>query len=430
MTNIRRFSIAALSAVASISMLAGCSSANERVSAYTSVSASAFASFGTAPAEASETALATAICEAETVSVASESKASETPETESEDGGYVSIGWLTAPKGYKPGSSASAPKTEAKPAKTSASKPESKPVETSASESEPKAVNSVKAIKSVCGLVSEVEKSVDACIVDTYGSNPYDVSYDYGKSYEAYVSACDWSLVFEADYYMANFPLLAMQYHNDEALLLRHFQTVGIHEGRQGSKNFNVAAYMRGCGSDVKKAFGDNYEGYYFYYMLNHKSEKSIDTSAKSDDAIQQKTIMTALQSEELKGVNMYRREAGVAEIAFDGELAAWANYRAYLNSHDGYKHHDWFRANDAVTDDIMDMYDARSIGENTATINCTKSKCSDHDCNYGNVQYDGYRTSKSHYEAMINAKNDLIGCSNCYKAPHVVSQFDCFINL
>lgn len=361
----------------------------------------------------------------------SESKASEAPETESEDDGYVSIGWLAAPKGYKPGSSASG----SKPAETSAVKAESKPaetkpVETSAPEAEIKATNSIEAIKSVCGLVSEVEKSVDACIVDTYGANPYDVGYDYGKAYEAYVAACDWSLVFDADYYISSFPLLAMQYHYDKDLLLRHFQTVGIHEGRQGSKSFSVAAYMRNCGSDVKKSFGDNYEGYCFYYMLNHKSEKAIDASAKSGDKIQQKTVMTALQAEELKGVNMYRKEAGVADIAFDGELAAWANYRAYLNSHDGYKVHDWFRANDAVTDAVMDMYDARSLGENTVTVSCTKSKCSDHDCNYGDVEYDTYRTSKPHYEAMISAKNDLIGCSNCYKAPYVVSQFDCFINL
>lgn len=75
---------------------------------------------------------------------------------------------------------------------------------------------------------------------------------------------------------------------------------------------------------------------------------------------------MTALQAAELKGVNMYRREVGVPAIEFDSELAAYANYRA----------------------------------------------------------------SESHYQAMIAAKNDLIGCGNCYKASGVVSQFDAFINL
>lgn len=373
-----------------------------------------------------DNALVSAATSSKSTTTTTASSKSEAPKTESGDDGYVSVGWIKFPKGYKPNNSVSG----TKPAETSAAKSETKPAATSAPEAEPKATNSIEDIKSVCGLKSKVEKSVDACIVDTYGSNPYDVSYDYGKTYEAYVAACDWSLVFDADYYIKSFPLLAMQYHNDKALLLRHFQTVGIHEGRQGSKKFNVAAYMRGCGSKVKKAFGDNYEGYYFYYMLNHKSEKAIDASAKSGDKIQQKTVMTALQAEELKGVNMYRKEAGVADIAFDSELAAWANYRAYLNSHDGYKVHDWFRANDAVTDAVMDMYDARSLGENTVTVSCTKSRCSDHNCNYGDVEYDTYRTSKSHYEAMINAKNDLIGCSNCYKAPYVVSQFDCFINL
>lgn len=53
------------------------------------------------------------------------------------------------------------------------------------------------------------------------------------------LNACDWSLVFDADYYKKAFPMLAVQYHQDNALLLEHFQTVGIHEGRQGSANFN-----------------------------------------------------------------------------------------------------------------------------------------------------------------------------------------------
>lgn len=81
---------------------------------------------------------------------------------------------------------------------------------------------SVSDIKAICGLKSKVETSVDACIVNTLTDhNPYDVAYDYGKNYDAFVSACDWSLVFDADFYAESFPLLAMQYHNDKKLLLR-----------------------------------------------------------------------------------------------------------------------------------------------------------------------------------------------------------------
>lgn len=307
---------------------------------------------------------------------------------------------------------------------------------TSGNNSEPSVVSvsgSVGAIKNICGIKSKVEKDVSACIVNTYTDhNPYDVEYDYGKNYDSFVKTCDWSLVFDADFYIKSFPLLAMQYHNNKSLLLEHFQTIGIHEGRQGNKSFNVGVYMNNCDSSVKNAFGDNYEGYYFYYMLNYASEKSVSAAPGSDSKLQQKAIMTALQSEELKGVNMYRREVGVADIAFDSELAAFANYRGYLNSHDGYKAHDWFRAseNDVVTDYIMSLYNAQSLGENTATTNCESSTCHHASCNYGRTHYEGYRTSEPHYKAMIASKNDLIGCGNCYKAPYVVSQFDTFINL
>ncbi len=296
--------------------------------------------------------------------------------------------------------------------------------------SEPVSVSgSISNIKKICGLKSKVETSIDACIVDTYnGHNPYDVAYDYGKDYDAFVSACDWSLVFDADFYIESFPLLAMQYHNDKALLLEHFRTIGIHEGRQGNKNFNVGVYKANCKSNVKNAFGDNWEGYYFYYMLNYGSEKSVNTSSGSK--LQQKTTMTALQAAELKGVNMYRKEVGVFEIKFDEELAAYANYRAYLNSHDGWKAHDWFEADEDITNSIMRAYNASSMGENTTTQHCNTSNCTSHRCNYGETSYEYYRKSESHYKAMIAEKNDLIGCGNCYKAAGVVSQFDAFINL
>ncbi|MDE6732569.1 MAG: hypothetical protein K2J77_06810 [Oscillospiraceae bacterium] len=66
---------------------------------------------------------------------------------------------------------------------------------------------SASAIKQICGLKSKVETDIGACIVDTYSDhNPYDVAYDYGKDYDAFVGACDWSLVFDADFYAESFP--------------------------------------------------------------------------------------------------------------------------------------------------------------------------------------------------------------------------------
>ena len=36
----------------------------------------------------------------------------------------------------------------------------------------------------------------------------------------------------------------ALQYHGDDEKLLDHFQTVGVHEGRQGCASFNVGVFM------------------------------------------------------------------------------------------------------------------------------------------------------------------------------------------
>ena len=47
----------------------------------------------------------------------------------------------------------------------------------------------------------------------------------------------------------------------DKALLLQHFQTVGIHEGRQGCEGFNVAAYQKNCDAKLREAFGDQVVG-------------------------------------------------------------------------------------------------------------------------------------------------------------------------
>ena len=283
-------------------------------------------------------------------------------------------------------------------------------------------IESIESIKTVCGIKSDVETDYTACLVLTESDhNPYDVEYDYGAAYDKYVDACDWDLVFDADFYMEKFPLLAIQYHNDKALLLEHFQTIGVHEGRQGSAGFNVGTYMRNCGSDIKNAFGDNYEGYYFYYMLNYDSEKSV-TVTSSDDKIQQKTIMTAYQAKELEAVNAYRREVGSHDIKFDSELAAWSNFRGYINAHDGYRAHDWFNQDTEYTNIVYGIYDCGSFSENTA------EKTTSHPT--AKLFYEGYRNSESHYNAMVADKNDLIGIGNCFYGTGIVSQFDSFINL
>ena len=112
-------------------------------------------------------------------------------------------------------------------------------------------------IAQLMGLEAEVETRLFACVVDVdEGENPYDVTWDYGELYDAFVQEVDWDLVFDGDYYIRTFPALAHLYHKDKALLLRHFQTVGIHEGRQGCEDFNVAAHQKNCDAKIREALG------------------------------------------------------------------------------------------------------------------------------------------------------------------------------
>lgn len=284
--------------------------------------------------------------------------------------------------------------------------------------------NSMEAISLVCGLKSSVEKKIAYCCVETdTDHNPYDVVYDYGEEYNEYVDACDWSLVFDADYYMETFPMLALLYHYDEDLLLEHFQTVGIHEGRQGCATFNVSAYATNGSKELWDIFGKNYEGYYLYYMLNYESEKDIDTVNNRDGSptlVQYRQILTALQAGELKAANEYRAEVGAQPLVFDSEFAAFANYRAYLNSAEGWSAHEWCNQNLETLYSYMNIIEAPTYSENTVTTT-----------GYGDGELcaDNYADSPDHYEAMVDTRFFYMGVSNVYNAKerNRGSQFDVF---
>lgn len=283
--------------------------------------------------------------------------------------------------------------------------------------------NSVEAISEICGLRSTVEKKIANCYVDMENTNnPYDVTWDYGEAYNAYVDACDWSLVFDADYYMDTFPMLAELYHYDEDLLLVHFQTVGIHEGRQGSADFNVSAYATNADSELYDTFGRNFEGYYIYYMLNYETEKDIDTVNNADGTptlVQYTQKLTALQRAELEGINEYRAELGREPLVFDSELAAAANLRAYLNASLSMGAHGWANENINEIYSWIDILGADTFSENTVTVY--------HSVYKGQTRVEDYANSEAHYEAMTAARFNFTGVSNTYTGVDLTSQFDVF---
>ena len=285
--------------------------------------------------------------------------------------------------------------------------------------SKPEVLTASPTIDAIAGLgelKAEVEepyyKHPDSFKVDVEnGHNPYDVEWDYGELYDVYVEEADWSLVFDADFYMKSFPALALLYHYDEKLLLEHFQTVGIHEGRQGNNAFNVASYQKNCKKALRDAFGDHYECYYFYWMLNQASQEGVATSGENYP-LQLDVKMTYEQAKEFEEVNEYRAEVGVEPLKFDPELAAIACYRGWVDISEGYGAHDWLtdEANSERANDLMALLHMTRLGENT--VDCGVNNASQY---IHNTFYINYRYSPDHYEAMINPDYKYFGCSHIY---------------
>ena len=289
-------------------------------------------------------------------------------------------------------------------------------------------------IHAACTTQAACETERKAAIVHVNSDvNPYDVIYDYGNKYDEYVQACDWSLVFDADYYAETFPMLATQYHNDKDLLLMHFRTVGIHEGRQGSKNFNVGAYSNNCENSVSKEFGEDYAAYYIYYMLNYETEKNVNTvKADNGKSIKKQYIqvLTWYQKEELEAVNKYREQVDADPTEFDSELAAFASYRAYLNVHDGYEAHDWLTDNfdngEGIAGQLIRKMttDGYKFSENAYTIHTGSSSIDI-------IAAQRYKMSSEHYEAMVAPGNIYIGISGFSRNSETDQyyQFDVYLN-
>ena len=275
-----------------------------------------------------------------------------------------------------------------------------------------------KALAGVAGLQAKPEKYDSACVVDMRDDeSAYDVDWDYGTDYEEEVALCDWSKVFDAEYYMDEFPMLALQYHYDEAQLLRHFQTAGVHEGRQGCEDFNVGAYMDWCAENrnyVADLFDGDYAMYYMYYMASVGEQP--EKFPAGDRPAQYKAVLTKAQQMELDGINMYREKTGADQLVYDPEMAAFANYRCWVNQENEYVGHTWLELGSSK--DVIDLYfDATSadcISENTLETSTLSVK----------PWYAVYADSKPHYDAMINTKYNYVGTSNLYVDEVAIKQY------
>lgn len=72
--------------------------------------------------------------------------------------------------------------------------------------------------------------------------------------------------VYDYNYYVSKYPEVKTEYGYDDKAVLKHFVTIGIKEGRQGSESFNLQNYKSRY-SDLREKYGNDNESYYLHYI-------------------------------------------------------------------------------------------------------------------------------------------------------------------
>lgn len=70
--------------------------------------------------------------------------------------------------------------------------------------------------------------------------------FDYGvesHSYVTFYNGVDYSKVYDFNYYLNRYPDVQAAYGKDDIAVLSHFVNIGMNEGRQACKTFDVQSY-------------------------------------------------------------------------------------------------------------------------------------------------------------------------------------------
>lgn len=81
--------------------------------------------------------------------------------------------------------------------------------------------------------------------------------------------------VFDAEYYAEQNPDIVAVLGSDPEVLLNHFVTYGVNEGRQGMASFNVSEYKNAY-VDLQETLGDNWDAYVEHYFKSGVNEHRI----------------------------------------------------------------------------------------------------------------------------------------------------------
>lgn len=184
-------------------------------------------------------------------------------------------------------------------------------------------------------------------LVEVYDTYKDDTKYDVNPYVSHYITSvfrnnCG-QYLFDADFYMETYPMLAYLYEYNEEALANHFFTIGMYEGRQGCADFNVNAYMKAkhsTSSDYKN--NENLARYYVEYALDRFTGNSSKTYPATNASKLQLRLYDPCFDAYLAEVNEYRVKEGNDEYqilsAYDqAEANALANFRARYDALDRY---------------------------------------------------------------------------------------------
>lgn len=120
-------------------------------------------------------------------------------------------------------------------------------------------------------------------------------------------SSYDYSLVFDWEYYYNNYTDLQQAIGKNEAALFEHFVTTGMKEGRNGSADFQLKAYMLN-NLDLLPIYGaKDLSAYYIHYMTCGKAEgrNALFNSGMTFPADSLAGFTTVYNTQEARAINV-----------------------------------------------------------------------------------------------------------------------------
>lgn len=108
--------------------------------------------------------------------------------------------------------------------------------------------------------------------------------------------------------------------------------------------------------------------------------------------------------------------------VKYDSELAAFANYHAYMNAHDGYRAHEYSINNETANQNYLAFLGSwTKYGENNYE---NFNRYASTSINFA----EKYIYSPEHYDCMVRDAYNYVGVSNLYSANGYSTQFDLYI--